>query len=490
MSQLNLGTLFKRASSRISYETLYLMRATTQFKTCIVIVAALAIAGGCATGPTAIPIKDPTQRIEFEGFSILPPQGEKWFVVSPLPLFETAQYSFAKDNGGRGVTATALAFLSFTRIDTVPAELRSSLLESRAFRAEMEQTVDTGRNHPVSLKKNFEEFHGAKCLRLDITAEDRGVPQFPGVAFILNNRELVCLHPHSPIIVTLVYSQRAIQGAPFLSEEGEGETFLNSLVFTAPPSPNLSPIEGLNRLSPSLPPNKLGTTLHPDEVAHYNLGNELAKKNDMDGAITEYRTALNLNPAYVEAHINLGNALHAKGDLERALAEFRTALRLNPSLAIAHNNLGNVLREKGDWEGASTAYRTALSLNPSYVEAHNGHGLVLAKQGDLEGAIAEYRTALGLNPSYVHAHYNLGIALADKGDLEGAITEYRTALILNPVNVNVHYRLGLALKAKGDVVSARKEFEEALRLTPPTPENQSRRKTIETELNQLNPMSP
>ena len=33
---------------------------------------------GCAGGPQFIPVTDPTQRLEFEGFSILPPQGDNW----------------------------------------------------------------------------------------------------------------------------------------------------------------------------------------------------------------------------------------------------------------------------------------------------------------------------------------------------------------------------------------------------------------------------
>ncbi|MFQ5946686.1 MAG: hypothetical protein ACE5NC_10635, partial [Anaerolineae bacterium] len=36
-------------------------------------------------GPRLIPINDPTQRVEFDGFSILPPRGRGWVMVVPPP---------------------------------------------------------------------------------------------------------------------------------------------------------------------------------------------------------------------------------------------------------------------------------------------------------------------------------------------------------------------------------------------------------------------
>jgi hypothetical protein len=33
---------------------------------------------GCTGGPPLVPVTDPTQRLEVEGLSILPPQGENW----------------------------------------------------------------------------------------------------------------------------------------------------------------------------------------------------------------------------------------------------------------------------------------------------------------------------------------------------------------------------------------------------------------------------
>jgi Flp pilus assembly protein TadD len=72
--------------------------------------------------------------------------------------------------------------------------------------------------------------------------------------------------------------------------------------------------------------------VRPDNaMAHYNLGNALTDKGDLDGAIAEYRTALRLQPDNAVAHYNLGRVLWTKGDREAAFEEFHTAYRLAPN---------------------------------------------------------------------------------------------------------------------------------------------------------------
>src|SRR5262249_49066993 len=65
-----------------------------------------------------------------------------------------------------------------------------------------------------------------------------------------------------------------------------------------------------------------------DATTHFNRAVELHKKGNLYGAITEYRTALRLNPNEVEAHYNLGNALKALGRQADAREEFKKALGL------------------------------------------------------------------------------------------------------------------------------------------------------------------
>jgi serine/threonine protein kinase/Flp pilus assembly protein TadD len=57
-----------------------------------------------------------------------------------------------------------------------------------------------------------------------------------------------------------------------------------------------------------------------DADVHYNLGNALSKQGDLDGAIREYRAAIQIKPENAEAHCNLGYVLLQQGRFADALA--------------------------------------------------------------------------------------------------------------------------------------------------------------------------
>ena len=65
-----------------------------------------------------------------------------------------------------------------------------------------------------------------------------------------------------------------------------------------------------------IPITILGITLHAD--------------GNLPAAITAYRQAIHLNPAFWEAHSNLALILHEQNKLDEAIAEYREAKRLAP----------------------------------------------------------------------------------------------------------------------------------------------------------------
>ncbi len=110
-----------------------------------------------------------------------------------------------------------------------------------------------------------------------------------------------------------------------------------------------------------------------DANAHYDRGNALYEKGDLEGAIAELREAIRLKPDDAKAHYSLGVALRAKGDLDAAIPELREAIRLKPDFAEAHYNLGFALEGKGEKQAPY----------------HDGTG---------QAALAEYRKASELDP--------------------------------------------------------------------------------------------
>ena len=64
-----------------------------------------------------------------------------------------------------------------------------------------------------------------------------------------------------------------------------------------------------------------------------NSGRRLLNAGDLDGAISQFRSAINAVPGYAPAHFQLGLALQRKGENEEAAKQFQIARELDPRLA-------------------------------------------------------------------------------------------------------------------------------------------------------------
>ncbi len=99
-------------------------------------------------------------------------------------------------------------------------------------------------------------------------------------------------------------------------------------------------------------------------VAHYNLGNALKVKGDLDGAERAYREAVRLdgNP-YGTAIDALAELLLSRGNVKEAIATYERSVALAPENVSAHLRLGNALKTKGDLDAAVAAYRAAAAAH-------------------------------------------------------------------------------------------------------------------------------
>src|SRR5208282_4072017 len=64
-----------------------------------------------------------------------------------------------------------------------------------------------------------------------------------------------------------------------------------------------------------------------------------------------------LLPDYAEGHLTLAQTLATLGDLEGGISEFKRALELEPNLYPAQFGLGQLLRKNGNLAGANAALR-------------------------------------------------------------------------------------------------------------------------------------
>jgi tetratricopeptide (TPR) repeat protein len=114
------------------------------------------------------------------------------------------------------------------------------------------------------------------------------------------------------------------------------------------------------------------TRLEPDfSGAHTTLAAVLRQLGDRDAAAAEAKAGAeiardknNLQAAVFAT--NSGKRLMNAGDLEGAISQFRSAIGSKQDYAAAHYELGLALRRKGEAEGAAKELQEAARLDPRF----------------------------------------------------------------------------------------------------------------------------
>ncbi len=164
--------------------------------------------------------------------------------------------------------------------------------------------------------------------------------------------------------------------------------------------------------------------------AHTLIGRILFAQNRFEEAITEFQTAIDLDPHTAMHHNNLCFALITQHKYEAGIAECHTALKLDSRFALPRSNLGNALLGQGKTNEAIAEYKKAIELDPREAEAHTGLGMALLDQNKIDDAITEYEKAIEIDPRYAIAHRKLSIALRQQGKNKAAEEAEKKALDL------------------------------------------------------------
>lgn len=109
-------------------------------------------------------------------------------------------------------------------------------------------------------------------------------------------------------------------------------------------------------------------TLQHDRVATYvNRGILRLRRNDLEGALSDFDAALRLDPTEAEAYINRGSLMLRRNQVEEARVMFSRALEHNTRRpALAHYGRAVAHELLGDLRGAYDDYRRASELDPDW----------------------------------------------------------------------------------------------------------------------------
>lgn len=210
---------------------------------------------------------------------------------------------------------------------------------------------------------------------------------------------------------------------------------------------------------------QLARAAPPSASAHTLLGRILARRGDLPGAESEFRSALQHAPQHAEAWLAWSALLQDAGQPEQAVICLERALDHLPESDVVHNdlavvflrlsrldkaahharraseiapqsaapwfNLGVAYGRQNMHRQAANAFREAVARDPGLAEAHNALGEVLHASNPAE-AEAAFHAALAVRPDYAEALANVAGLEVLKGDLPTALSIFDRALDAKP----------------------------------------------------------
>ena len=235
-------------------------------------------------------------------------------------------------------------------------------------------------------------------------------------------------------------------------------------------------------------------------------GKELLAKNDLPGAIIQFKSALQKQPDYAEARLMLGKALLENGDPVSAVVEFGKAQELRtpeeqvvPPLARAMLLLGEekkVLAQyaktrlndataaadlatsiatahlvRNDKDSALQSIAAAQQLVPGYLPAIVLQARVQASEGDFDGALALLEPALAGAPGDERGGVLRGELLwHGKQDKAAALDSFKKVLAANPKAVAAHTSIITILTEQNKPDEAKAQFDQLKKAVPNHPD--------------------
>ncbi|MFH1654730.1 MAG: tetratricopeptide repeat protein [Pseudomonadota bacterium] len=208
-------------------------------------------------------------------------------------------------------------------------------------------------------------------------------------------------------------------------------------------------------------------------VYHNNQGIIFLGQENFDRALTEFQTAVELSPHYVEAFNNLGLVQKLQGKFGEAITNFETAIKLDKNYAPAYVHLGTIYLDQGNPKEAVSIIKKGIKKDRTLSDGFYNLGLAylaLAKKDDKQKneALAEkaLKRATELDPNLTHVHEVLAHLYESQGRFDLAAIRFRLALGNSPQSDKDWVELGKLYLSRHDSTKAIAAFNAALQINP------------------------
>ncbi len=176
--------------------------------------------------------------------------------------------------------------------------------------------------------------------------------------------------------------------------------------------------------------------------ALYGMALVCMKKKSVDESIEYLEKSVKAGPRISDRYVQLGTLRLSKNDVAGAVSDLRQAIDLDASNVQALNNLGGILVLQGKSSEGIGLMQSAISIAPNYAQTHNNLGFALmGVNKDYSGAEKEFRRAIQLQPNDFGALQNLGTSLFLQKRYSDAAIVFEGIIKAKPAAAKSHYYL-------------------------------------------------
>lgn len=191
-----------------------------------------------------------------------------------------------------------------------------------------------------------------------------------------------------------------------------------------------------------------------DQQAWYLLGKTyLQLSEDALGRIHE------IDPNSVTAHEVAGEIDESMHNYDGALVEYKKAVDLAPSQPGTHEHMGNTYWVTGKWDSAQTEFKAELANAPENCTARwKLANAMLEANAPAEDALTELNRVVDHCPALMQAHVDRARALIKLGKHDDALPDLLMAEKDSPDEPSIHFLLSSVYKAQGKTAEAQQEI--------------------------------
>jgi tetratricopeptide (TPR) repeat protein len=190
-------------------------------------------------------------------------------------------------------------------------------------------------------------------------------------------------------------------------------------------------------------------------IIHTRQKNSVAAKQDFENAIT-------LSPHWPAPHANMARLLFAKGDVQNAISNFESALQLEAAEINVYLDLAKVYKTQKNYPKVIQVYEKVLAIHPNMWVIANNLAFYLAeyssKPEDLKRALRLVHRAQLYTLFNPYVEDTLAWIFYKQGHLKKAHDTMEIVLNHYPHNPIFNYHMGTILKESGMISAAHEQL--------------------------------